>query len=176
MTLWFSLLIWPLLGIVFLRGVFLYPAIDTVMAYCTSQDVVDRLSSTGILYFVDDDSSGTVGVAETQLITDIIELAQSEVDCALAAWMEVPVTITATATERLTWLKLQTINIATAMVCQRKGASLPDEIKEAATRTRQQLVEVAEGTRKVPYLTYPLERNAQILRNVGLPIVRNGGR
>jgi phage gp36-like protein len=118
------------------------------MSYCSVQDVIDRLSETGVLYVADDDGNGSLSSDETQrAIRSSIDAADAEIDAALASRVTLPI---GGGNE---WLRYRSVDLSAERLAERKGQSVPTSLKEAARRSRQWLEEVRQGTQLVPGLT-----------------------
>ena len=146
------------------------------MAYCTVQQVSDRLLAVGVLYAVDDDADDTLDAGESDLVQDAIDDAATEIDEALAPWLDDP--RTADGNE---WIRVRAIDLACERVCERKGQVAPEGIKAAAQRSREKLDLVRRGTTaqnglRVPGISYPGDTDTSRLKQIGLPQIGNPSR
>lgn len=137
------------------------------------QDVLDRLSQTGVLYQLDDDNDGAYEAADTALVMTCIDEVCVEIDAALAPWIDVP--RDAVGNE---WLAVRCLDLAAERLCERKGQTPPDSIVNAARRTREWLELVRHGKNsengmRVPGLTYPTDGDTYTAINIGSPRVVN---
>lgn len=116
------------------------------MPYCSSDDLVQRLSASGIVYLADDDGDQSASPSEQSLAIDAaIASADAEIDAALAARVTTP----APAND---WLRHRAIDLAAERLAERKGLSVPESLAAAARRSRAWLEEVRQGTRAIPGL------------------------
>lgn len=120
------------------------------MAYCTADDVIDRISAAGLVYVADDDGSGSVTAdEESASVSAAISSASAEIDLALAPVALLPITASNE------WLRHRAVDLAAERLAERKGQSVPFSLAEAAKRTRAWLEEVRTGRRRVPGLARP---------------------
>jgi len=140
--------------------------------YCLNQDVIDRLSSVGILYCTDDDQSGTTGASETALITDAVESVSAVIDGYLTTVIEtVPIVQTSTTLNR--WLRDRCVDLACERLCGRKGKSVVGSIRATADWARNELEKVQNKEMRVPGLTYPGDGFVNERHQIGRPVVAN---
>jgi hypothetical protein len=128
------------------------------MAYCTREDVIDRVSGAGLVYAADDDGDGVAGSLELLALDRSIEAASAEIDLAVAPFASIE-----SATSNI-WLKHRAVDLASERIAARKGQVVPTSLLEAARRSRQWLDEVRRGDRRVPGLAYA---NAPTTTTVG---------
>ncbi|MBY0587104.1 DUF1320 domain-containing protein [bacterium] len=117
------------------------------MTYCSVQDVVDRLSETGVLYAADDVNGSLSSDESNRAIVSSVEAAQAEIDAALASRVSLPIVGTNE------WLRYRAVDLAAERLAERKGQNVPTSLQEAARRSRQWLQEVRLGTQLVPGLS-----------------------
>lgn len=135
------------------------------MAFCSVQDVVDRLSSTGILVLVDDDNDGILDASEEAYIEDAISYAAStEINPALMT-----VTASPSSYEGNETLKWWAVDLACERITQRKGASAPDPVVAAADRVRENLRAFRENRLIIPGVVPSNVSREQEFRGLGRP-------
>lgn len=138
------------------------------MSYCSLQDVIDRLSATGLIYVADDDGDGTVsGPETTAAIVASILAADAEIDAALVGRTTLPISSPGD------WLRHRGIDLAAERLAERKGHGVPISLAEAARRSREWLEEVRTGKRLVPGVTFAVSRTADGTSPPGFPRVVN---
>lgn len=138
------------------------------MSYCSREDLVNRLSGTGLLFVADDDADETASEAEKQATLDqAIAAAAVELDAALTPHVPLPLT---TENE---WLRRRAIDLAVEHLAERKGAAVPESLAKAAQRSRQWLEMVRQGELRVPGLAYPTDALEGAVRRLGLPRIAN---
>lgn len=144
--------------------------------YCSTQDVIDRLSENGVRYHADDDADGVVSTAESEAaIAPAIRMANAEIDEALCRWLNT-VPIVQNESSLNAWLRERAIALAAEYVAARGGSNVPTSLTLAADRARASLVEVRLGPWdgiRVPGLTYPGDEYIEERRCVGVPRVAN---
>ena len=144
----------------------------TTTQYCVRQDIIDRLSQTGILHVSDDDAKETVGETELRRSVDpAISAAAGEIDAALIPWIEVP--LSQNEDDLNQWLRDRAIDLASEYIAARKGGKVPESFGKAAERSREWLKEAREGKLRVPGLVYPTDAFDLQLRVMGKPRVMN---
>lgn len=142
--------------------------------YCLRQDVIDRLSDTGILYCVDDDQDGALDSSEGELIDDAIEAVSAEIDGYLTPVIEVvPVVQSSGSLNR--WLRDRCVDLACDRLAGRKGKKVVASIAGKAALSREWLELVAAKTMRVPGLTYPGDGYREERLKIGRPVVGNPG-
>lgn len=140
--------------------------------YCENQDVINRLSSVGALYCVDDDNDGTLNATETALITDAVESVSAVIDGYLTPVIEtVPISQTSGSLNR--WLRDRCVDLACERLCSRKGKAVVKSIKEMADWARGELDKVQAKEMRVPGLVYPGDGFVSERRQIGRPVVAN---
>ena len=138
------------------------------MAYCTRQDLIDRLSETGLLFVTDDDADEAASERErTASLDRAIVAAGVEIDAALLPHSDVPVTASND------WLTQRAIDLAIEHIAERKGSIVPASLAEAARRSRTWLDQVHRAQLRVPGLVYPADRFPDAVRRAGLPRLCN---
>ena len=141
------------------------------MAYCVVQDIIDRLSSTGLLVLVDDDNDATLDASESDYVQDAIDDISTEIDAALSTSFEDPSSLSGNV-----WIKVRAVDLACERICERKGATAPSSISAAAQRSRDMLDQVRMRELRVPNATYPGDGFEIERRKFGLPRAFNPGR
>ena len=141
------------------------------MAYCTVNDVIARLSQSGVLYIVDDDNDGTLDTAEEAYIASAIADASVEIDEALTPWFDDPSQCSGNP-----WLNVRCIDLACERLCGRKGQTPPETIVARAQYARERLDLVrrsrnAQDGLRVPGLIYPGDTDTERNRIVGKPLI-----
>ncbi len=135
------------------------------MSFCEVQDIIDRLSATGILYAVDDDNDGTREASEEAYLQDAIDFAEStEINPTLLTITETPSIYEGNDT-----LKWWTVDIASERVAQRKGQTAPESLTQAAQRARDFLTLFREGKYMIPGIKPPAVQRDIEFRNLGRP-------
>ncbi len=138
------------------------------MSYCSVQDVIDRLSATGLIYVADDDGDGTVSGSETTAAVEAsIMAANAEIDAALVGRTNLPIGSPGD------WLRHRGIDLAAERLAERKGHGVPVSLAEAARRSREWLEEVRTGKRLVPGVTFSASSSADGTSPPGFPRVVN---
>lgn len=140
------------------------------MAYCVVQDIIDRLSSTGVLYLVDDDNDGTREASEEAYLQDAIDDISTEIDAALAPSFNTPSSLGGNI-----WIRARAVDLACERVCERKGQNPPTSVTAAANRSREMLDQVRRRELRVPNATYPTDGFEIERRRFGLPLAFNPG-
>lgn len=138
------------------------------MPYCGRQDVIDRLSASGVIYVTDDDGdNGDPSPDELAFIDQAIAACDAEIDAALLPYIPIPID------GSNEWLRHRDVDLAVERVIERKGQSVPSSLTEAAHRSRQWLEMVRKGEMRVPGLTYPSDSTTGMDAPIGLPRVVN---
>lgn len=135
------------------------------MPYCTRQDLVDRLSGSGLLVTADDDQDGAASGAEGAALDRAIESASAEINASLAPRGLIP-----WATGNA-WLRDRAVDLAAERLAERRGGVAPASFTAAAGRSREWLDQVRRGELRVPDLVAPAQ-NAD-LSAPGSPRVGN---
>lgn len=138
------------------------------MGYCTEQDIIDRLSATGLLYPLDDDGDASYEAADSAIIADIIDEVTAEID----AYIQGLFTDTS-ALHGNVWLKVRAVDLACERLCQRKGANPPDSIVYCSERALELLDKVRLRELRIPNATYPYDAMDTLKRRAGRPRVFN---
>lgn len=138
--------------------------------YNKQQDVIDRLSETGVLYLADDASAGSVSAAVQERIDDARRDAAAEVDAALAPWLVV-VPFSQDEDSLNPWLRARSIDLAAERLAERKGTVVAESITLAATRARELLEHVRTGRMRAPNVPYPVDSFDDAKRQIGRPRV-----
>ena len=138
------------------------------MSYCTQQDLIDRLSATGLVYVADDDGDQAVSGGEEGTALDAaLASADAEIDAALLAFVTLPI---AGANE---WLRHRAVDLAVERAIERKGQTVPTSLMEAARRSRQWLEMIRTGAMRVPGLEYTSDASTDGVHSFGRPRVIN---
>jgi len=138
--------------------------------YCAENDIIDRLSLTGLMYLLNDDDDSSYESPDSALVEGAISDASDEIDVYVARWFDNP---------RLnlfnnSWLKGRCVDIACERLCERKGQNVPTSLLNAVGRTREWLQAVAVGELRIPQAVYPTDAtNIEDRREFGLPRVSN---
>ncbi len=142
--------------------------------YCLNQDVLDRLSTAGALYCVDDGRDGAVDSDESALIDDAIAAVSAEIDGYLTPVIEtVPIVQSSGSLNR--WLRDRCVDLVCDRLVARKGRKVPRAIADAAARSRTWLEAVSDKLMRVPGLAYPGDGFTTERLNIGRPVVGNPG-
>jgi phage gp36-like protein len=113
--------------------------------YCSVQDVIDRLSASGVIYLADDNGDGSISNAEMLVaVQSSIDAASSEIDAALIDRISLPIA------EPNEWFRHRGIDLAAERLAERKGQGVPTSLVEAARRSRDWLEEIRTGERAIP--------------------------
>lgn len=138
------------------------------MAYCDPEDVIDRLSGTGLVYVADDDADDVASQAEQSASLDhALAAAGAEIDAALAPHVALPLAASNP------WLRQRAVDLAVEHLVERKGSGVPASLAAAAARSRIWLEAVRAGKLRVPGLAYPGDSFARERGALGLPRVAN---
>ncbi|MBX9655928.1 DUF1320 domain-containing protein [bacterium] len=138
------------------------------MPYCDRQDVIDRLSASGIIYVTDDDGdNGDPTPEELGYIDQAISACDAEIDAALLPYVSIPID------GSNEWLRHRDVDLAVERVIERKGQSVPTSLKDAADRTRRWLELIRKGEMRVPGLAYPSDLSSEVDSSLGRPRVVN---
>jgi phage gp36-like protein len=140
------------------------------LAYCVVQDIIDRLSSAGVLYLVDDDNDGVLDASESAYIQTAIDEIATEIDAALAPSFNTPLTLDGNV-----WVKVRAVDLACERLCERKGQNPTQSVTLAAERSRQMLDQVRMRELRVPNAVYPGDGFDIERRKFGLPLAFNPG-
>jgi phage gp36-like protein len=120
-------------------------------AYCTQNDITNRLSADGITYRTDDNPPTALG--------DVITDAGTTIDEYLFFLYD-PVQLATSD-----WVRERAADIATYLLCERRGNPVPPGIAAKYERTVEKLEQVRLGQRAVPNLPIRKEQ-APVLSNV----------
>lgn len=121
------------------------------LPYCTENDIINRLSLDGVTYRIDDAPPVSLG--------DVIIDASSQVDEYLFAQYD-PNQLTGSD-----WARERAADIATFLLCERRGNPVPPGIAAKFERTMDKLERVRLGIICVPNL--PMRKElAPVLSNV----------
>lgn len=138
------------------------------MPYCTRQDLIDRLSATGLVYVADDDGDHEVSSDEEESAMDAALLAaDAEIDAALLPFVMLPIA------GNNEWLRHRAVDLAVERAIERKGQTVPPSLAEAARRSRQWLEKIRTGAMRVPGLEYTSDAPAEGTTSFGRPRVIN---
>lgn len=110
-------------------------------SYCTSQDIVDRISSSGQTLRLDD---FTAGANRDALIARIIENASAQVDLYLLPRYD------AAVLAANTWVIHATADLALCILCRRRGNPPPGPIKEQCDAVLETMKEIKDGELALP--------------------------
>lgn len=120
-------------------------------AYCTQNDITNRLSVDGVTYRTDDDPPTDLG--------DVIVDACSQVDEYLFSQYD-PIQLA-----QSDWVRSRAADIAAYLLCERRGNPVPPGIAAKFERTLERLERVRLGVICVPNL--PMRKElAPVLSNV----------
>lgn len=139
------------------------------MPYCSQADIESRLSSTGLLYPLDDDNDGTIEAADTAIIAEVIAEVDAEINMYLTTLFHAPASLAGNV-----WLKIRAVDLACLRLCERKGASPPDSILSAYERSIDLLERAMKKEVRIPGAVYPMD-SFEDRRRVGLPMASNPG-
>lgn len=105
-------------------------------AYCTSDDIANRLSSTGVTLRTDDTPPDTLG--------DVITDASTQVDehCRL---LYTPANLAVSD-----WVNQRATDIAAVLLCERRGNPVPGSLMRKYERALERLEQVRLGTLQIP--------------------------
>jgi phage gp36-like protein len=138
------------------------------MSYCSRQDIIDRLSASGVIYVVDDDGdNNTPSPDELAYIDQAIAACDAEIDAALLPYVSIPID------GFNEWLRHRDVDLAVERVIERKGQSVPSSLKEAADRSRRWLELIRKGEMRVPGLAYASDMSGEADSSLGQPRVVN---
>lgn len=140
------------------------------MGFCSEQDIIDRLTTTGIIYSHDDDGDMSYEAADTALIEDTIAQIDEDIKVYLSPSFTTPSSLMGNV-----WLKSKAVDLVCERVCERKGLTAPQSIKENAERARAWLERVMGREVRVPGATYPGDGSDIERRQFGLPRAWNPG-
>jgi phage gp36-like protein len=112
--------------------------------YCTRSDLESLWNPSAVLESVDDDSSGTLSIAEEARIEWAIESAAAEMNTYLSLRYEVADLVGST------WCRLVNAVLAVHLLAFRQGVALPEEMDERRREALRALYDVAAGARLVP--------------------------
>lgn len=138
------------------------------MPYCSEQDIIDRLSATGIRYPLDDDNDATYEAADTALVVAIIAEIDAEIDAYIQGLFASTVPLQGNV-----WLKVRSVDLACERLCQRKGQAAPASIVACAERSLELLDKVRTRELRIPNAVYPYDVLDPTLRLAGRPRVFN---
>lgn len=124
--------------------------------YCALQDVQNRLSADGVTYRTDD--------SPPTLLGDVLTDASSQIDEHLYFLYDPAQLVTSD------WVRERTADIATFLLCERRGNPVPVGIAAKFERTMDRLEKIRLGLMAVPNLPVRKEM-APVLSNVRVQLV-----
>lgn len=113
-------------------------AVSTAPLYCTTTDLVNRMSAEGVQYRIDDDPPTALG--------DVLAEAADTVD--EHCWTM----YSQAALAGSSWIKERCADIAAYLLCERRGNPVPPGIAQKHDRTLKKLERVQLGLLQVPFL------------------------
>lgn len=137
------------------------------MAYCSSDDVIGRLSQEGIEWQSDDPDSTADNAA---MIDRAIEYAETKIDLAVQNFFHPTTQLHGNA-----YLKHLACAIAVWWVATRNAETAPVSVQYELEQSYRELAEIRKGAAKIPGATYPGEADETRNRSLGLPRVWNPG-
>ena len=138
------------------------------MAYCTEQDIIDRLSAVGLLYPLDDDGDASYESADSAIVANVIEEVTAEIDAYIQGLFADTLALHGNV-----WLKVRAVDLACERICQRKGSNPPDSIVYSAEKAMESLEKVRVRELRIPNATYPYDAMDSTKRRAGYPRVFN---
>lgn len=126
------------------------------VSYCSQNDIQNRLSADGIIYRTDDEPPTLLG--------DVINDASSQIDEYLFAQYDPAQLATSD------WVRQRTADIATFLLCERRGNPVPPGTAGKFERAMDKLERVRLGLISVPNL--PMRKElAPVLSNVRINLL-----
>jgi phage gp36-like protein len=136
--------------------------------YATINDLTSRLSSSGLLYLVDDDDNGSLSPTETSYLTDALRFTAPEIDMALDRFVNFPFDGSGND-----WLVRIHLDLACAWLSARKGGKVAEDLQKSADLAREWLERVRNFEIRVPGLVYPIDSWNYVTRELGKVKIHN---
>lgn len=121
------------------------------LAYCSQNDIINRLSADGVTYRTDDNPPTTLG--------DVIVDAGTQIDEHLFFLYDPNQLV------QSDWVRERAADIASYLLCERRGNPVPPGIAAKYERTMERLEKIRLGLLAVPNLPIRKEQ-APVLSNV----------
>ena len=136
------------------------------------QDLIDAASQEGMHFLGDDDGNSSLATSESNAVLDYaVREATATIEGAIAPWVVVP--LVQDDARLNAWLRQCWIALGRQAMASRMGREVPRSWQESAVEWKQRLELVRMGRYRVPQLTYPMDRDTELKRLRGKPIVLN---
>jgi hypothetical protein len=143
--------------------------------YCTTQDVINRLSQAGVLYAADPTGQGTINdaIVQTILTNGLVE-AGRQIDRALQPTWIGSLPLTQDDQSLNPHLRGWAVKLASLYVATNAGHGVPQALKDDYSEARADLDRVQTKKLRIPGLVYPGDGWMALRRGQGRPRVANG--
>jgi len=113
--------------------------------YLTEDDLMNRLSTEGVLAHLDADGDGRVDQLEQQALSDVLSDASETVN--FYTWMKyAPDVLQGNA-----WVNRRAVDLAAWVLCGLRCNPIPEGVQQKAELAQKWLAEIADGPRLIPF-------------------------
>lgn len=148
----------------------------TTTHYCTRQDVIDRLTTAGVLRAADPTGHGTVSDPAVLAAVDRgLDEAGRKIDLALQPTWQASLPVAQDDASLNTYLRGWAIKIACWHVATNGGKGIPQQVKDEYKEATDELKRLVDKGGRVPGLVYPGDGYLHLRYGMGRPRVANPG-